>query len=117
VKIKSSVIENKFLRIKTINLGATLYEVFHKKKKTNLILNLGSISSYKYKSLYVGAICGRFAGRIAGSKFQINKQKYYLNKNEGINTLHGGKRVLIDLFGKKLIKLKTRLFISLNPNI
>ena len=33
MKIKSSVIENKFLRIKTINLGATLYEVFHKKKK------------------------------------------------------------------------------------
>ena len=86
MKIKSFVIENKFLRVKTINLGATLYEVFHKKKKTNLILNLGSISNYKYKNLYVGATCGRFAGRIAGSKFQINKQKYYLNKNEGINT-------------------------------
>ena len=109
MKIKSSVIENKFLRVKTINLGATLYEVFHKKKKTNLILNLGSISSYKYKNFYVGATCGRFAGRIAGSKFQINKQKYYLNKNEGINTLHGGKKGFDRFVWKRINQTKNKI--------
>lgn len=31
--IKSSIIENQYLRIKTINLGATLVEVYDKKKK------------------------------------------------------------------------------------
>ena len=31
--IKSHTIENKFLRVKTLNMGATLYEVYHKKKK------------------------------------------------------------------------------------
>ena len=45
--IKSHTIENKFLRVKTLNIGATLFEVFYKKKKINLILNLGNISSYK----------------------------------------------------------------------
>jgi len=113
VKIKSFVIENKFLRVKTINLGATLYEVFHKKKKTNLILNLGSISSYKYKNFYVGATCGRFAGRIAGSKFQINKQKYYLNKNEGINTLHGGKKGFDRFVWKKINQTKSKIVYQL----
>ena len=113
MKIKSSVIENKFLRVKTINLGATLYEVFHKKKKTNLILNLGSISSYKSKNLYVGATCGRFAGRIAGSKFQINNQKYYLNKNEGINTLHGGKKGFSKLPWKKIKHTKDKIVYQL----
>ena len=44
--IKSHTIENKFLRVKTLNIGATLFEVFHKKKKINLILNLGKISFY-----------------------------------------------------------------------
>ena len=44
--IKSHTIENKFLRVKTLNIGATLFEVFYKKKKINLILNLGKISSY-----------------------------------------------------------------------
>ena len=45
--IKSHIIENEFLRIKTINFGATLFEVFYKPKKTNLILNLDKIQSYK----------------------------------------------------------------------
>ena len=31
--IKSHTIENNFLRIKTLNMGATLFEVFHKRKK------------------------------------------------------------------------------------
>ena len=31
--IKSHTIENNFLRIKILNMGATLFEVFHKKKK------------------------------------------------------------------------------------
>ena len=91
MKIQSSIIENKFLRIRTINLGATIFEFFHKAKKVNLVLNLGSIKSYMYKNLYVGATCGRYAGRISNSKFRIAKKQYILNSNEGNNTLHGGK--------------------------
>ena len=40
--IRSYKIENQYLRIKTLNIGASLFEVFDKKKKINLILNLGS---------------------------------------------------------------------------
>ena len=47
--IKTYTLENKFLRIKTLNIGATLFEVFHKRKKINLVLNLDKISSYKIK--------------------------------------------------------------------
>ena len=52
--IKSHTIENKFLRVKTLNIGATLFEVFYKKKKINLILNLGKISSYNKNKNYLG---------------------------------------------------------------
>ena len=54
MNIKSSIIENEFYKIKTLNIGATLYEVIYKPKKLNLILNLGSKENYKYKHPYVG---------------------------------------------------------------
>lgn len=113
MKIQSSVIQNKFLRIKTINFGATLFEVFHKIKKTNLILNLGLINNYKHKNLYVGATCGRFAGRIENSNFTIGKNKFFLNKNEGVNTLHGGKVGFDRLIWKKIDHSKNKIIYQL----
>ena len=90
--IKSHIIENEFLRIKTINFGATLFEVFYKPKKTNLILNLDKIQSYKKNKNYLGSICGRFANRIENAKFKIHNKNYNLVKNEGKNMLHGGRQ-------------------------
>ena len=91
MKVESSIIQNKFLRVQTLNYGASLFEVFHKDKKINLILNLGSKKNYQYKHACVGSTCGRYAGRISNSKFRIAKKQYILNSNEGNNTLHGGK--------------------------
>ena len=91
MKVESSIIQNKFLRVQTLNYGASLFEVFHKDKKINLILNLGSKKNYRYKHAFVGSTCGRYAGRISNSKFRIAKKQYILNSNEGNNTLHGGK--------------------------
>jgi len=91
VKVESSIIQNKFLRVQTLNYGASLFEVFHKNQKINLILNLGSKKNYRYKHAFVGSTCGRYAGRISNSKFRIAKKQYILNSNEGNNTLHGGK--------------------------
>ena len=90
--IKSNTIENKFLRVRTLNIGATLFEVFYKKKKINLILNLGNISSYKNNKNYLGATCGRYANRIRNSQFKIKGVNYKLTRNEGKNILHGGKK-------------------------
>ena len=91
MKVQSSTIENKYLRVKSINIGACLYEVYDKQKKINLILNLGPTKNYGSKNFYVGATCGRYAGRISNSKFNIQNKIYKLDGNEGKNTLHGGK--------------------------
>ena len=91
MKVQSSTIENKYLRVKSINIGACLYEVYDKKKKINLILNLGPKKNYSSKNFYVGATCGRYAGRISNSKFNIKNKIFKLEENEGKNTLHGGK--------------------------
>jgi len=109
VKISCSTIENKYLRIKTLNIGATLFEVFHKDKKVNLILNLGSKDNYKSKNFYVGSTCGRFAGRISKSRFIIGNKKYKLSNNEGKNLLHGGKKGFDRLIWKKTKHLKQKI--------
>ena len=117
MKVESSVIQNKYLRVQTLNYGASLYEVFHKSKKINLILNLGSKKKYLYKHPSVGSTCGRYAGRISNSKFHISKNKYILNSNEGKNTLHGGKTGFSKLPWKKIEQTKDKIVYQLySPN-
>ena len=38
----------------------------------------------------MGAICGRYANRIANAQFKIQDKKYNLSKNESLNHIHGG---------------------------
>ena len=117
MKVESSVIQNKYFRVQTLNYGASLYEVFHKSKKINLILNLGSIKNYRFKHPSVGSTCGRYAGRISNSKFHISKNKYILNSNEGKNTLHGGKTGFSKLPWRKIKQTKDKIVYQLySPN-
>ena len=113
MKVESSIIQNKYLRVQTLNYGASLYEVFHKNKKINLILDLGSKKNYRFKHASVGSTCGRYAGRISNSKFQILKERYILNSNEGKNTLHGGKKGFSKLPWKKIKHTKDKIIYQL----
>ncbi len=92
MKIKSNTIENKYLKIKTLNIGASIYEIIYKPKKINLVLNLGKKDNYFLKNPHVGATCGRFANRISKAKFKIKNKIYKISKNENNNCLHGGKK-------------------------
>lgn len=40
---------------------------------------------------YFGGIIGRVANRISNAKFNLDGVDYNLDKNDGNNTLHGGK--------------------------
>ena len=100
--IKSHTLENEFLKIKTINIGASLYEVIDKRKKINLILNLGNFKNYLKNKPYLGATCGRFANRIKNGQFKIDSKTCQLSKNEGRNILHGGHQG----FDSKIWKIK-----------
>lgn len=55
-----------------------------------VVLGFDDFSLYPDHSPYFGAIAGRVANRIGGSKFNLDGKTYMLPANEGANHLHGG---------------------------
>ena len=82
------------------NYGARVVSLFVPNKDNNftdVVLGLESIDQYTKNGEYLGAIVGRYANRIAKGKFSLNDVKYSLFKNNGPNTLHGGKKGYADV--------------------
>ena len=84
------------------NYSRDVNEVIDKRKKINLILNLGNFKNYLKNKPYLGSTCGRFANRIKNGQFKIDSKTYQLSKNEGRNILHGG----CQGFDSKIWKIK-----------
>ncbi|MDR2915249.1 MAG: galactose mutarotase, partial [Tannerella sp.] len=75
------------------NYGATL-TAFVIPGKTgrlkNIILSYENIEDYFSDSSYIGSTVGRFANRISNAQFSLKNATYYLDKNDGNNSNHGG---------------------------
>ena len=56
----------------------------------NIVLGFDTLEPYLDNRAYIGAIIGRYAGRIAGGRFSLDGREYVLSRNESHNTLHGG---------------------------
>jgi aldose 1-epimerase len=81
------------MRVKITNYGGTVTTILAKDKNDsigNVILGFDSLSSYRGKQPFLGALVGRYANRIGKGKFNLNGKAYQLNCNDGKNTLHGG---------------------------
>jgi len=62
-------------------------------KMIDVVVGFSSVEGYeKSTEPYFGATIGRFGNRIAKGKFSLDGKKYTLFKNNGANTLHGGKK-------------------------
>ena len=62
-----------------------------KNGKTDVLLGYSSLAGYQNDASYLGVTVGRFANRIGGACFTLNGKKYHLDKNDGENSLHGGR--------------------------
>ena len=71
-----------------------------KNGKDDVLLGFSGLDGYLSNSPFIGVTVGRVANRINSAGFSINGREYQLDKNDGINTLHGGWRG----FDKKLWK-------------
>jgi aldose 1-epimerase len=75
------------------NFGAKIVSIYVPDQKGNIIdvvLGYDTIEEYIKGDPYFGAICGRYANRIANGKFVIDSKEYQLPVNNGPNSLHGG---------------------------
>ena len=77
----------------------------------DVLLGFDSLDSYIHQDKYLGALVGRYANRIGGSRFTLEGVEYPLRPNDGPNHLHGGP----EGFDKKLwqVRSQTRSSVSL----
>ncbi|WP_295799042.1 aldose epimerase family protein [Mucilaginibacter sp.] len=92
--------------VELTNLGASITAIFTADRNgvhRNIVAGYEDISRYRDNPHYFGCILGRYAGRIAGAKFELDGEVISLSGNDGVNHLHGG----IDGLNKKVWKIKS----------
>jgi len=57
---------------------------------TSVIKGFDTLEGYLSDTCYLGAVCGRYANRIAKGVFIADGEEYLLTANNGENSLHGG---------------------------
>nr|MBO4518045.1 galactose mutarotase [Clostridia bacterium] len=82
-------LSNERITLSVIELGAAIQSLVFDGKE--MVLGYDCLGDYfKYNDCF-GAVVGRYANRIANGIFYLNGKKYELYRNDGNNTLHGGK--------------------------
>jgi aldose 1-epimerase len=88
------------LKVSITNYGGTVTSLMVPDKTGKLgdvVLGFDNVSGYQSPEFlksgpYFGALIGRYGNRIAKGKFTLDGKEYTLAKNNGENTLHGGKK-------------------------
>ncbi|WP_431216591.1 aldose epimerase family protein [Puia sp. P3] len=90
------ILKNKNVTAAITNYGARVVSLIVPDKNgnpTDVVLGYDSIGSYIHgPETYFGAIVGRYGNRIAKGQFKVGGKTYNLAKNNGPNSLHGGKK-------------------------
>ncbi len=92
-KINVFTLENKFLTVKILSLGAIINCITLKDKNGKIIdvvLGFDKPEEYLKSDTYFGAFIGRVCNRTEGGKFTLNGEVFNVGKNENNNSLHGG---------------------------
>ncbi|UTW02662.1 galactose mutarotase [Amphritea atlantica] len=88
-------LQNDLIRAEFCSYGARLMALYLRNpdgSETNIAVGLSAIEHYQQQDSYIGAICGRYANRIANAEYRQGSDKISLSANEGANHLHGGDR-------------------------
>ncbi len=89
------------IEIKILTLGGIITDIIvpdSDRISENIVLGWKDLNDYIDDSSYAGSIIGRNSGRIADGRIKIEDNIYEVTKNQGKNTIHGGK----DGFNKKI---------------
>ena len=94
---------DKGMEIKVSDYGATLVQVRVPDKEGRLldvVLGYDDVQGYEAGTAFFGATIGRVANRIGNGEFRLGGRTYELTRNDGQNTLHGGR----DFYNKRIWK-------------
>ncbi len=58
----------------------------------DIVLGFDNLEGYLGHNPFFGALVGRYANRIANAEFMLEGKHYMLDRNNGENSLHGGKK-------------------------
>lgn len=87
-------LENKNgMKAEFIDYGANIVSLFVPDKNGKLddvVLGFDDVEGYEVNGCFFGAFIGRHGNRIGGAEFELNGKTYKLEKNDGVNNLHGG---------------------------
>ncbi len=82
------------ITVQITDYGARIHKVLVEDKKGDVIdvvAGFETPNGFTGDNPYFNAVIGRVANRIGGAEFRLNGKKYNLFKNDGDNSLHGGK--------------------------
>lgn len=85
------------VRIKITNYGGiivALETLDRNDVSSDIVLGYDNINDYEHDPYYLGAIIGRYAGRIKHGRLSIADNTYQLSINNNDNQLHGGFKAL-----------------------
>ncbi|MDT0602921.1 aldose epimerase family protein [Thalassotalea castellviae] len=85
------------MQVKITNFGGIIVSILTLDKTQRLadvVLGYDRVSDYEADSYYLGAVIGRYAGRIDKGQFELNGHLYQLALNAPDSQLHGGKKAL-----------------------
>lgn len=86
-------LDNGQIKVELMNYGAIIKSIILS-DDTDIVLGYDTFEQYKNDSFYFGAVVGRYANRISKASYTLNGETYNLDKNDGKNSLHGGKKGL-----------------------
>lgn len=93
-EVTSYILKNKNgLEAEFIDYGARLVRLYvpdAKGIKKDIVLGFDNVTGYEKCDTYYGAFIGRVGNRISNASFSLNGVDYELDKNDGVNSLHGG---------------------------
>lgn len=85
------------MQVKITNFGGIIVSLFcfdKTQRLADIVLGYDNVADYESDSYYLGAIIGRYAGRIDQGKFALDGREYQLHLNAPDSQLHGGKHAL-----------------------
>jgi aldose 1-epimerase len=100
-KVSLYYIKAKNINVAFTNYGARIVGLWVPDKygkMTDVVVGLGSTKAYQNSTEpYFGATIGRVGNRIAKGTFKVDGKEYHVPLNNGVNSLHGGKKGFQDV--------------------